>query len=144
MNDHGDVDWQRSTVRLLSIIGVSTTVLSGCAGLMAGNPPVITMSPGWESRFNVDFAVTPESGATRRITGYLENRYGDAFTVRLAATGLDASGAIVWQRVQQQFGEVPPFERDYFEFNALPAAEQYAVTVYSYNPIQAGGTVKDR
>jgi hypothetical protein len=130
-------------VGVLCMLGLSGAALSGCARVMAGNPPVITMSPGWESRFTVDFRVEPD-GTTRRIKGYLQNQYGDAFTVRLAANGLDSSGAIIWQRVQQQFGEVPPFERDYFEFDGLPAAEQYVVTVYSYNPIQAGGVSKDR
>src|SRR6266496_2091847 len=113
-------------VRSLSVVALAAPLLlSGCASMMAGNPPVITMSPGWESRFKLDWKVEPESGPNRRITGYLQNEYGDAFTVRLAAHGLDSAGGIVWQRVQQQFGEVPPFERDFFEFDGLPAAERY-------------------
>jgi hypothetical protein len=123
----------------LSLLLLAGTVLAGCAAMTRRSPPVITMSPGWESRFTVDWRVEPESGATRRIKGFLNNQYGDAFTVQVAAHGLDASGGIVWQRVQRMFGTVPPFERDYFEFAGLPAADQYLVTVYSYNPIQSGG-----
>jgi hypothetical protein len=113
--------------------------LAGCATTAGPSPTYITMSPGWESRFSLDWRVEPESGSTQRIRGYLVNQYGDAFTVQLAAHGLDASGAIQWQRVQRMFGTVPPFERDFFEFDGLPTADQYLVTVYSYNPIQSGG-----
>jgi hypothetical protein len=34
--------------------------------------------------------------------------------------------------IEQTFSAVPPFERDYFEFDELPVADRYGVTVYSY------------
>jgi hypothetical protein len=93
---------------------------------------VDTMAPGWEKRFALDWKVTSDSPQTRKLTGYLYNNYGQTVRVRLLVKGLDPSGTVVFRRVEQTFGSVPPFERNYFELDRVPAADRYVVTVYSY------------
>jgi hypothetical protein len=106
-----------------------------------GKPAAVsdTLSPGWESRFRLQWDVRPERGQMRRIEGYVQNERGSRFAVRLQLLALDASGAVVWRSIQQLPGEVPAFGRDSFEFRDVPVAEQYRVTVFSFDAIEAGG-----
>jgi hypothetical protein len=108
---------------------------AGCSVPASPSTPaasIETMSPDWESRFALDWKVGPDGGAARKITGHLTNNYGQTVRVRLLVRALDASGAVIFRRVEQSFSAVPPFERDSFEFSKVPVADRYVVTVYSY------------
>jgi hypothetical protein len=109
----------------------------GCAstGTPGGAPPVETMSPGWQSRVSLHWRVVEESAGTRRVTGYVQNHSPNLYRVRLLVKSLDASGAVVGRRVQSLFGELPPFERDFFDVAALPAADHYEVSVYTLDKV---------
>jgi hypothetical protein len=128
-------DRRGAVVATLVVLAVAGILGSGCASSAGLSAPVDTVSPGWESRFKLEWKVTPDSETTRKVTGYLYNQYGETYRIRLLVKALDASGAVVSRRVQQAFGGVSPFERDYFEFDKLPVAERYTVSVYSYDRI---------
>jgi hypothetical protein len=95
-------------------------------------PSADTMSPGWESRFKMEWNVTPDGEQTRKMTGHFDNNYGQTFRAYLLVKGTDGSGAVVFRRVQPQLGVLSPLGREHFDIDKLPAAERYAVTVYSY------------
>jgi hypothetical protein len=129
----------RMTVLVATLVTVGCIFGSACTSgvnAIAAGPgsfaSVDTMSPGWESRFRLDWKVTADRQELRKIAGYLHNDYGQTVRVRLLVKGLDASGAVVFRRVEQTFSALPPFERDFFEFDRLPAADRYVV--YSYEP----------
>jgi hypothetical protein len=52
--------------------------------------------------------------------------------LRLLAQALDASGAVVGQRISWVPGGVGGFQRAYFEISGLPQAERYRVSVWKY------------
>ena len=106
---------------------------------------VTTLMPGSERFFRINWEVTPERGdATRRLSGYVENTYGEGVDrVQLLGQALDASGAVVGQRLQWVLGAIPGFGRAYYEIPGLPPAEHYRVTVWAFDRIQGrdGGFV---
>jgi len=57
--------------------------------------------------------------------------------LRLLAQALDASGAVVGQRIAWVPEGVGGYERAYFEIRHLPAAEHYRVSVWDYSRSQA-------
>jgi hypothetical protein len=124
------------TLIMLSLASLfAAACTSGVTGIGKPGPfdSVDTMAPGWENRFALEWkVVTSDSPETRKLTGYLYNNYGQTVRVRLLVKGLDSSGAVVFRRVDQTLGTVPPFERNYFELDKIPAADRYVVTVYSY------------
>jgi hypothetical protein len=124
----------QKTLIVMSLALFAAACTSGLTGSDRPGPfdSVDTMSPGWENRFALDWKVTSDGPETRKVTGYLYNKYGQTARVRLLVKGLDASGAVVFRRIEQTFGAVPPFERNYFVLDKIPAADRYVVTVYSY------------
>jgi hypothetical protein len=116
----------------LSFAGLLTAGCSSFTNMTSPYASIDTMSPGWEQRFKLDWKVASESGEARKVTGHLYNDYGQTVRVRLLIRAFDASGAVIYRRVELTTSSVSPFERDYFEFDKLPAADRYVVTVYSY------------
>jgi hypothetical protein len=112
------------------------TVTGGCAG--AGLTPsesVTTAVQGWEHYFRLDWAPQRHPGGTE-IDGYIYNTYGSpAGGVRLLAQALDASNNVVAQKIEWVPGIVPNFSRSYFRISALPPADHYRVTVWSFDII---------
>ena len=105
---------------------------------------VTTLMPGSERFFRINWDVTAESGATRRLRGYVENTYGEAAgRVQLLGQALDTSGAVVGQRLQWVHGAIPGFGRVYYEIPGMPVADHYRVTVWAFERIQGrdGGFV---
>jgi hypothetical protein len=78
------------------------------------------------------------AGESRRLSGYVENTYGEAAAkVQLLGQALSQSGDVVGQRLQWVHGAIPGFGRVYYEIPGMPAADHYRVTVWSYERIQA-------
>ncbi len=105
---------------------------------------ITTLMPGSERFFRINWEVRPERGDTRRLSGYVENTYGEAAgRVQLLGQALDTSGAVVGQRLQWVHGAIPGFGRVYYEIPGMPAADNYRVTVWAFDRIQGrdGGFV---
>lgn len=118
---------------------------AGCATpATTPSATVTTLMPDSERWFRINWDVRPEDADSRRLSGYVENTYGEAAgRVQLLAQALDASGSLVGQRLQWVHGAIPGFGRVYYEIPGMPRAEHYRVTVWSYERIQGrdGGFV---
>jgi len=92
-----------------------------------------TLTAGWERHFTLEWTVEPDRGGARRLAGYVTSQHGaQAEPVRLLAQALDASDAVVGQRLGFVPGGVGGFQRAYFEFADLPSADRYRVSVWDY------------
>ena len=109
----------------------------------ASTASLTTLIPGWERYFAVEWTAAPEPGGLRRLDGYVFNRYGEyAADVRLLVQALDASGAVVDQRVVWGPTGVGGFGRAYFNARHLPAADHYRVSVWDYRLIQGASLLR--
>ena len=130
-----------TVVRFAALFGLIVLTAAACATTGA-EPPLsssatTTMMYGWERHFTFEWTAEPERG---RVSGYLHNRNGEnALSVRVLAQALDASGAVVGQRIQAIPGGVGGFGRAYFTLASLPAANSYRVSVWDYTWFQAPG-----
>jgi hypothetical protein len=128
-------------ILLLSAIGA----LTGCAGIGDGSRPPLSMTTttlmsGWEHHFTVEFAADQGRNGTRRVSGYINNNKGEfAIDLRVLARAVDASGAVIGQRIAFVPGGVGGFGRVYFEVAGLPAANAYQVSVWDYTWAQGVG-----
>lgn len=117
--------------------------LMGCATPdTTPSASVTTLMPDTERNFKLSWEVVPDrDGSRQRLRGYVENTYGEAAgRVQLLAQALDASGAVVEQRIEWLAGGVVPgFGRTYFEIRNMPKADNYRVTVWAYDRIQGRG-----
>jgi|SRR5687767_1809189 hypothetical protein len=133
-----------STRRLMMAVGLALAA-AGCATPdTTPSATVTTLMPGSERFFRVNWDVRPERGDTRRLSGYVENTYGEAAArVQLLGQALDTSGAVVGQRLQWVHGAIPGFGRVYYEIPGMPPADHYRVTVWAFERIQGrdGGFV---
>jgi hypothetical protein len=125
-----------------TVLGVVLVALAaGACGGLGPYPSaqVTTMAPAWVTRFTLDWAMESETSGTQRLRGYVHNTYGEeAAEVQLLTQSLDASGAIIDQRINWA-GSVPAFSRTSFEVRTLPAAHEYRVTVWWFSFHQREG-----
>jgi hypothetical protein len=133
-----------SARRLIMAVALALAA-AGCATPdTTPSATVTTLMPGSERFFRINWDVRPERGDTRRLSGYVENTYGEAAArVQLLGQALDTSGAVVGQRVQWVHGAIPGFGRVYYEIPGMPPADHYRVTVWAFERIQGrdGGFV---
>jgi hypothetical protein len=139
-------------VSSLTIVGaaaraaVVALVVTACAAATHEAAPtssLTTLIPGWERYFSVEWTAAPEPGGQRRLDGYVYNRYGEyAADVRLLIQALDASGAVVDQRVVWGPPGVGGFGRAYFDVRHLPAADHYRVSVWDFRLIQGASLLR--
>jgi hypothetical protein len=133
-----------STRRLITAVALALAA-AGCATPeTTPSATVTTLMPGSERFFRINWDVRPERGETRRLSGYVENTYGEAAArVQLLGQALDNSGAVVGQRLQWVHGAIPGFGRVYYEIPGMPPADSYRVTVWAFERIQGrdGGFV---
>jgi hypothetical protein len=127
-------------------VAMAALVVTACATATHEAAPtasLTTLIPGWERYFEVDWTAAPEPGGLRRLDGYVYNRYGEyAADVRLLIQALDASGAIVDQRVVWGPTGVGGFGRAYFDVRHLPEADHYRVSVWDFRLIQGASLLR--
>jgi hypothetical protein len=125
--------------RVLAIV-VLLPLAAGCAGASGGMTPsstVTTAIQGWESWVRLDWATQPQPTG-QLIEGYVYSAYGSpVFDVRILAQALDGNGAVVGQKIVWVPGIVPSLQRTYFRVAAMPAADRYRVTVWSFDTVQS-------
>jgi hypothetical protein len=93
---------------------------------------VTTLTAGWERHFKLEWIVEPQPGGVA-LRGFVTSTNGErAEPLRLLAQALDASGAVVGQRIAWVVGGVGGFQRVSFEFTDLPPAPRYRVSVWDY------------
>jgi len=126
----------RRHVLAAAVLLVLAPIIAGCAGASAGMTPsasVTTVMQGWEHYLRLDWAAQPQPRG-QTIDGYIYNKHGQAMgNVQLLAQALDANGSVVGQKLAWVPGAIPPLERSYFWIPALPAAQQYRVSVWSFD-----------
>ena len=131
---------------LMRTVGLVLMLAAACATPdTTPSATVTTLMPDAERWFRINWDVSPERGGdSRRLSGYVENTYGEAAgKVQLLGQALSSSGAVVGQRLQWVHGAIPGFGRVYYEIPGMPPADHYRVTVWAYERIQApdGGFV---
>lgn len=126
-----------STWRRMAAVALMLTV-SGCATPdTTPSATVTTLMPDSERWFKISWEVRPDRGDSRRLSGYVENTYGEAAAkVQLLAQALSSSGDVMGQRIQWIHGAIPGFGRVYYEVPGMPPADHYRVTVWAYERIQ--------
>jgi hypothetical protein len=142
METEGDA--MRTTRRLITAIAVMLIVARCATAEITPSATVTTLMPGSERFFRINWDVRPERGDSRRLSGYVENTYGEAAgRVQLLGQALDTSGAVVGQRLEWVHGTIPGFGRVYYVIPGMPVAENYRVTVWAFERIQGhdGGFV---
>ena len=123
-------------------VGLIVVALAGCGlALDYPAPPtgsMVTLMPGWERYFSLQWTAGPEREGSRRLDGYVVSHYGDyAADLRLLVQSRDASDAVVAQRIVPVTTGVGGFGRAYFDIRNLPAADHYQVFVWDYRLVQA-------
>ena len=123
---------------LLALTVVATTACGTTSTYLTPSGSTTTLMQGWDHWFKLDWSVESEPDGGKRIRGYITNEHGEsAEPVRLLAQALDASDAVVGQRIAWVPEGVGGFERAYFEISHLPAADHYRVSVWDYSFLQA-------
>jgi hypothetical protein len=135
----------RRTMRVMAAVTLMLAA-TGCATTdTTPSETLTTLMPDSERWFRINWDVRSESGDARRLSGYVENTYGEAAgRVQLLGQALSSSGAVVGQRLSWVHGAIPGFGRVYYEIPGMPSADHYRVTVWSYERIQGrdgGGLV---
>jgi hypothetical protein len=101
--------------------------------------PTTTLSPiwlGWESYFRIEWETAQVGGRTIvRGTVWNTSPYRTK-RIQLLIDGLDASGAVVNQRVAWLGTEVTPGDHVYFESPTPGPAASYRVRVFAFDPIR--------
>ena len=123
-------------------VGLVAVVLAGCAAVTMEYPKpygsMTTLIPGWERYFTLQWTAEPEHRGSRRLDGYVYNRYGEyAADVRLLVQARDASDAIVDQRIVWVPAGVGGFDAGH-----LPPADHYQVFVWDYRLIQGAALMR--
>ena len=127
----------------LAWVGLIASIVTGCGSTspyLTPSESTTTLMAGWEQHFTLEWTPESEAGNTRRITGYMYNRHGEAaVSVRLLAQALGQSGEVIGQRIEWVPEGVTGFGRQYFIVPQLPVAATYRVTVWDYTWQQADG-----
>ena len=121
----------------LTAVLVLALLVAGCAAHtgLAPSASVTTTMQGWEHYFRIEATETEKPGGAADIEGYVYNKYGRPAVVRLLGQALDASNNVIGQKIVWVPGNVPQLSRAYFKINDLPPADQYRVTVWSFDII---------
>ena len=134
-----------ATVRFVILVGAIAAMTSACANIGTGAAPPLsrtetTLMYGWENYFSIEWAALQGRNGTQRVAGYVYNTKGQyALDLRVTAQAIDASGAVVGQRIAFVPSGVGGNGRVYFEVPNLPVASTYRVSVYDFTWSQGTG-----
>jgi hypothetical protein len=134
-----------ATVKFVILVGAIAAMTSACANIGTGAAPPLsvtdtTLMYGWENYFSIEWAALQGRNGTQRVAGYVYNRKGEyALDLRVMAQAVDASGAVVGQRIAFVPGGVGGLGRAYFEVPNLPVASTYRLSVYDFTWSQGAG-----
>ena len=127
-------------------LGVIAVAVSACAGggdALTAPTEYDSLSPGWQSKFSVEWKVAPSVNGTSRLDGRVPSHWGQyASPLRVLGMAGDSSRKVVAQRIAWVPGGVPGFTSAYFEIDHLPAAPAYRVTVWDYTILEAPGAIQ--
>ena len=127
-----------SAVLGLGFVAVAVISCGAVSSYLTPSGSTTTLMAGWEHRFTVDWSADPESGGGRRIRGYVTSQHGEyADRLRLLAQALDASGAVVGQKIVYVPAGIAGFQRAYFEILSVPSSDHYRVSVWDYSLLQS-------
>jgi hypothetical protein len=123
-------------MRILMVLRIAVGMLLASCSTVTTSPSatVTTLAPDAERWFRLTWTAAPEKDGTRvRLSGYLENTYGEAVgRVQLLAQAIDSGGNVVDQKIAWVPGAVPAFDRVYYDIPNVLAAHEYRVTVWAY------------
>ena len=134
------------TVRIRSIsaalgLGLVVTAVTSCgtaSSYLTPSGSTTTLMAGWERRFTVEWNAGPESSDGRLVWGYVTSEHGEyADRLRVLGQAVDASGAVVGQKIIYIPAGIAGFQRAYFEIPGLPSADHYRVSVWDYSLLQS-------
>ncbi len=132
-----------ATLARFGLIALAVTACATGGDGLAPSASFTTLMPGWESKFSVDWKVTPAPDGSQLIFGRVTSRYGQyAEPFLLLGQSLDPSENVVSQRVERVPGGVPGFNSTYYEISRMVAADHYRVTVWSYSWVEDRGKVQ--
>jgi hypothetical protein len=132
-----------ATLARFGLIALAVTACATGGDGLAPSASFTTLMPGWESKFSVDWKVTPAPDGSQLIFGRVTSSYGQyAEPFLLLGQSLDASGGVVSQRVERVPGGVPGFNSTYYEISRMVAADHYRVTVWSYSLVEQRGVIQ--
>lgn len=132
VNVEGSRPMKSGTVRMLTAL-VIAFVGTGCASSSTTpSASVTTLQPIWPQHLQLDWSVESVRDS-RKVSGYLYNRQGLAVErVQILAQALDATGAVIGQRIEWGPALVPGGDRTFFSVAGLPAANSYRVSVWDF------------
>ena len=120
-----------------AVVAALALVMTAAATASMGEAQNFGSSP--QRWFRLEWTVS-EGAAPRRITGWIYNDYGtSAGEVQLLVEARDRADRLVERRYQWLPGSLPPLSRTYFDVRGLPVADNYRVTVHSFNIYEALG-----
>ena len=94
-----------------------------------------------DSYLRLEWEAGPTRGGSPTISGYVYNGRGlPAENVRFLAEALDSSGQVVGKDVVYVNGQVPAFNRAYFEARVPAGGTTYRFTLYSVDWRSGGGS----
>jgi hypothetical protein len=100
--------------------------------------PLTPLVLGWEQFFKIDWQAG-QRGTQRVVYGHLMNDWGmPAAKIQLLVEGVDASGAVVGQRVAWFGQTLAPGIRFYFEVPVPWQTPTYRLSVFAFEWVQFG------
>lgn len=124
------------------IIALIVLLASACSTeLNTPSASVTTMEPVWPQYFTLDWSLEPAMAGWHKIDGYIysNSKAFPAQNMQILAQALDASGAVVGQRLEWVPGVLPPGGWVYFTVGPLPPADAYRVSVWHWEFQQMPG-----
>lgn len=117
---------------VLLLVVLAAPVLATAANLT----PLVA---GWEQFFKIDWQAG-HRGNRPVVYGHLKNDWGmPAAKIQLLVEGVDASGAVVGQKVAWLGTMLPPGIQTYYEVPVPWQAPTYRVSVFAFEWVQVGG-----
>jgi hypothetical protein len=90
--------------------------------------------------FRVEATGGQGRGGRPIVSGYIYNNYGNAAgRIQLAVESLDTGGQVVGRSLLHVDGDIPPYNRLYFEVPVGTAGASYRTRIHYFEWIRSGG-----